>query len=255
MLTADISNHHGNDFPSNLATHTHNGTQTTYSTGAYKVGIFYPYRFNGTSIYGKYRFVSVDGQNRHFRMAAYASYAYLDVPHDEAEPNLLDDTKGYGDGLITTYLRNKFAASLSSGVIIPTDHSGTVADPLGGPRIPTVVQYGKAFEYNLSFGYLLLPRNYESYQQTTWNIYLEFMGKSYEQAKIVQYGFKNVPISTPLLQQGNYVDICPGIQAIVKSNLRIDLSVKFPMINRSYAHFYPVYAVALQRYFFTGRKS
>lgn len=254
MATATISNHHGKDFPTNLATHTHNGAQSSFSTGNYVVGIHYPYRFNGVSLYAKYRFISVDGQNKHFRMALYGAYSFLNTAHDEAEPNLLDDTKGYGGGLITTYLVNKFSVSLTSGFIVPQKHIGNILDPYSLDYIQTVIKYGRAIEYNLSFGYLLFPRKYKNYDQTNWNIYMEFMGKSYEQAKITQYGFKDVPISTPLLQKGNYIDICPGIQAIVKSNLRIDFSMKFPMINKSYAHFYPVYFISVQRYFFGKRK-
>jgi hypothetical protein len=253
MATVSMSNHHGKDFPANLATHTHNGNQTVYSTGDYIVGIPYSYRFNGISFYSKYRFVSLDGQNRHFRMALYGAYSYLNVAHDEAEPNLLDDTKGYGGGLITTYLKKRFAVSLTSGAIIPQSHNGNIPDPISNELIPTQIKYGRALEYNLSFGYLLFPKKYENYDQTNWNVYLEFMGKTYEAATIRQYGFKDIPVSTPLLQKGNYVDICPGIQAIIKSNLRIDFSVKFPFINKSYAHFYPVYALAVQRYFFTRR--
>ena len=254
MATISTSNHHGTDFPSNLATHTHTGNQTVFSTGSYKVGIPYPYLFNGISMYAKYRFISSDGQNSHFRMTAYGAYSYLNVAHDEAEPNLLDDTKGYGGGLITTYLKNRFALSLTSGVIIPQQHTGSIPDPYGTGLIPTELKYGRAVEYNLSFGYLLFPRKYTDYKQTNWNLYMEFMGKSYQQAQIIQYGVKDVPISTPLLQKGNYVDACPGIQAIIQSNLRIDFSVKLPMINKSYAHFYPVYVLGIQRYFFPGVK-
>ncbi len=253
MATASISNHHGKDFPANLATHTHNANQTVYSTGDYIVGIPYPYRFNGVSFYAKYRFISKDGQNKHFRMAVYGAYSYLDVAHDEAEPNLMDDTKGYGGGLITTYLMKRFAISLTSGFIIPQNHKGNVPDPYSNQPIPTEVGYGKALEYNLSFGYLLFPKKLENYNQTNWSIYLELMGKTYEQAKITQYGFKTIPITTPLLEKGNYIDACPGIQAIIKSNLRMDLSVKFPVLNKSYAHFYPVYTLAVQRYFYSKR--
>jgi len=128
-----------------------------------------------------------------------------------------------------------------------------VPDPYGTGPIQTEVQYGRALEYNLSFGYLVYPRKYTSYQQTNWNLYCEFMGVAYGQAKVTQYGFVDVPVSSPTLKQGNYVDLCPGIQAIFNSNLRIDFSMKFPMINRSYAHYYPVYALAIQRYFFTKK--
>lgn len=254
MATGTMSNHHGKNFPTNLATHTHDVNQTVYSTGSYVLGVYYPYRFNGISFYAKYRFISQDSQNKHFRMAAYGGYSFLNVSHDEAEPNLLDDTKGYGGGLITTYLKRRFALSLTSGFIIPQNRTGNIPDPYTNEPISTEVQYGKALEYNLSIGYLLLPKKYENYDQTNWNIYLEFMGKAYEQAKITQYGFKNVPITTPLLEKGNYIDVCPGIQAIIKSNLRIDLSVKFPFINKSYAHFYPVYTLGIQRYFYPRKK-
>jgi len=253
MATANISNHHAKDFPNNLATHTHEDGQANFSTGDYVVGIYHPYKFNGVSFYSKYRFVSVDGKNKHFRMAAFANYSYFDVKHDEAEPNLLDDNKGFGSGIITTYLKNKFAVSLTSGIILPSDVEGTIDDPDGSGPVPTKMQYGRAVEYNLSFGYLVYPRKYKSYNQTNWNVYLEFMGKAYEKAKITQYNIIDVPISTPLLMSGNYVDVCPGIQAIVKSNLRIDFAVKFPLINKSYAHFYPLFTLAVQRYFFTKK--
>ena len=47
-------------------------------------------------------------------MAAYAEWSNTNVTHDEAEPTLLGDTRGYGGGLITTYLKNHFAATLAN---------------------------------------------------------------------------------------------------------------------------------------------
>jgi hypothetical protein len=120
--------------------------------------------------------------------------------------------------------------------------------------IPTEIAYGRALSYNLSIGYLLVPHTYKNYDQLNVNIYMEFLGKAYEAATVHQYGNVPVPINTPLLQAGNYVDIAPGIQLIFKSNLRIDLSVKWPMINRSYARFYPVFEFGIQRYFYFNNK-
>ena len=255
MATVSVSNHHDRNFPIGLASHTHNANGTTgvFSTGNFQRGLVYPYLYTGIYLYAKYRFITIDGDHRHFRMAVYGEWSNVNVAHDETEPDLLDDTKGYGGGLIATYLIKHLAVSLTSGVIIPGKYHGFSPDTVGGggaPMVPTEISYGRAIKYNLSFGYLLYPRAYENYNQGNWNIYLEFMGKSYETAKIIQYGIKDVPIQTPLLQAGNYVDICPGLQYIYKSNLRVDFSVEFPMINKSYAHFYPVYMLGIQRYFY-----
>jgi len=255
MANASMSNHHGIEFPPNLASHTHpKKGASVYSTGTIARGIPYPYLFNGECLYAKYRFFSSDGQGKHLRMSVYGEWSNINVAHDEAEPDLLDDTKGYGGGLIVTYLINHLAVSITSGVIIPLSYNGYAPDPLGGGLVPTQLFYGRAVQYDLSLGYLLFPRTYKSYDESNINVYVEFMGKSYGEAKIIQYGVKDVPISTPLLEAGNYVDITPGVQEIIRSNLRIDLSAEFPLINRSYAHFYPVFMLGIQRYFFPDKK-
>lgn len=120
--------------------------------------------------------------------------------------------------------------------------------------IPTEMKYGRSLVYNLSMGYLLFPRVYKDYDQLNVNVYLELLGRSYEAAQVTQYGNVSIPINTPLLDKGSYVDLAPGVQCIIKSNLRVDFSVKFPMINKSYAHSYPVFMVGMQRYFFFKKK-
>lgn len=250
IATVSTSNHHDTNFPTNLVSHTHVGNQTVYSTSSFQRGVKYPYKYNGLYLYAKYRFLSFDDQNSHFRMAAYADWSTVNVAHDEAEPNLMDDTKGYGGGLITTYLKNHFAVSLTSGVILPGRYNGFAPDS-AGPLVPTTIQYGRAGICNLSFGYLVYPKHYKNYNQPNLNIYMELMGKSYQAAQVWQYGDKSVPIQTPLLQSGNFLEARPGVQLIVfNSNLRIDFSTAFPIINKSYTHYYPVYFFALQRYFY-----
>lgn len=253
MLTASVSNHHGRELPDQLVYHTHNGSQTVYSTGSFKRGNRHPYLFNGLYAYAKYRFLSRDRQNGHFRMAAYAEASGVTSAHDETEPNLMDDTKGLGGGLLVTWLNRRFAGSFTGGVIVPGAYNGFAPDS-GGPKIPTRVEYGRALVYNLSLGYLLFPRKYSGYRQTNVNLYAEFIGRAYEAATVTQYGYVNVPIQTPLLQSGNYVELHPGVQVIFNSNLRLDVSAGFPIHNKSYAHFYPVFYVAVQRYFFPGVK-
>ena len=104
------------------------------------------------------------------------------------------------------------------------------------------------------FGYLLFPKEYRGYDEDNWNIYLEFMGKSYEAATVIQDGLP-VAVQTPLLKAGSYVEVYPGIQRIVNSNFRIDFSVGFPLINMSYTRFYPDFMIGVQRYFFKSKKT
>lgn len=248
MVSESISNHHARNLPPDLITHTHNGNSTTTFTQNFQRGLRYPYLYNGTYLFAKYRFLSIDGQNRHLRVAAYGEWSHLQVAHDEAEPNLMDDTRGYGGGLIVTCLRNRFAASFTSGVIIPGAYHETVPDPYGG-ILNTDLFYGNAVKYNLSFGYRLSPNQYKDYSQDNWNLYLELQGKAYKAARVYQNGTR-LESSTPFLAAGNYVDVFPGIQWIHDSNLRVELSVGLNLISRSYTHFYPVYSLGIQRYFY-----
>lgn len=247
MLNATVSNHHSKDLPPEFPDH-----------NTPQIGVPLPLRFNGVNLYAKYRVWSRDGQNSHFRVALYGEYSYLDVAHDEAEPNLMDDTKGWGAGFITTYLKKHFAVSFTGGVIVPSDYHGYVPDIYAGlPAVPATVKYGNALSYNLSFGYLLFPQVYKNYDQTNVNLYVELLGRSYDRAKVYfdNLGQPGTPYEVTgagmqALSKGHYVEVHPGIQAIIRSNLRLDLSVGFPVIRKSYAHFYPLYSIGIQRYFY-----
>jgi hypothetical protein len=208
--------------------------------------------------YAKYRFLSLDGQNTHFRVAAYGEYSILKVAHDEAEPTLLDDNSGWGAGIITTYLKNHFAVSFTGGIILPLIYKGDVPDQISGlPGVPATITYGNACNYSLSFGYLLSPQSYTSYKQTNWNVYMEFIGKDYDEMKMqvgnVYYHLPQYAISVAgnkALQANQYIEFYPGVQCIIKSDLRIDISAGFPIESRSYVHFYPIYTLGVQRYFY-----
>lgn len=247
-VTGTVSNHHSDRLPSNLVSHTHSGDQTIYQTGTFNRGLKYPYRMNGIYFYSKYRFLTLDAEHKHFRMAAYGEGSYISSAHDETEPNLLDDTKGIGGGIIATYLYHHFAASFTGGLILPGHYSEYAPDFFGGQQ-HTVIQYGNAVIYNLSAGYLVYPVVYKKYTETNLNIYIELMGKSYASAGVYQNGVGISP-KTDLLIKGNYVEIHPGMQFIIDSNLRIDFSIGAPLINKSYTRFYPVYTLGIQRYFF-----
>jgi len=257
--TGTVSDYHQKTLPFDFITHNHSGGTLIAGAATPAQGVPYPYIFNSIDVYAKYRFFTSDGQNTHFRMAAYAEGSYVGVPSHEAEPDLLVHTSGFGAGLIATLLQHHFAVSLTSGFIVPSEYKGDATDKYGG-IYPTTIQYGNAMNYDLSFGYLLFPRNYKSYDQTNWNVYVEFIGKTYGGASVSQRDGPDpnalpIPISenTPILKAGNYVDINPGLQCIIRSTYRIDVSVGFPLINQSYNHFYPLYLLGIQRYFYFNK--
>lgn len=249
--TALASNHHGEKMPSEFPFH------NTPERGAK-----YPYKFNGFHLYGKYRFLTHDRQNMHFRMAAFAEGAFVNTTHHETEPNLMKgDNTGLGAGLIATYLKGKFAVSATSGVILPAGYSGLSPDPIASlPDVPVRIQYGKALTYHLSFGYLLLPQEYKSYRQPNLNFYLELHGSAFQAAKVDL--FVGMPEEYYLaserypsaLQAGYFIDISPGVQLILNSNFRIDFSTTFSSIGNSYTKLYPLYTVGLQHYFYNVGK-
>lgn len=246
-LTAFGSNHHGPKLPGGFPFH-----------NSPERGAIYPYAFNGASLYGKYRFLSIDKKKEHLRVAAYLEGTYVDVTHHEAEPNVrMGDNSGFGAGMITTYLYQKFAASLTLGATIPTGYTGVAeSDVAGLPDIPMYVKYGRSLDYSLSFGYLLFPKKYKSFDQTNFNVYFEIHGKKYEATNVRVYDGTpreywlynyNYPVG---LQKGFYIDVSPGVQAIIRSNTRIDASVTFASIGNSYVKLYPVFTLGIQHYFF-----
>jgi hypothetical protein len=251
MIDGSISNHHDRRLPKDLINHSHLGNQTTYFTQPIKRGVKYPTLFNGIHAFAKYRFVTKDDKNKHFRMSAYGEWSNVRTAHDEAEPNLMDDTGGYGAGLISTWLKDRVAVSLTTGFIDPTmTYSEYQRDETGGPDLFTTIKYGSAVRYNLSFGYRLYPKKYEaSYEQVNWNVYVEFIGKSYQAADVVQGGV-DISARTASLKSGSYMEIYPGIQRIVNSNTRIELSYGFNLLGFTYVHFTPIWTLAVQRYFY-----
>lgn len=249
LVNATTSNHHYKELPRDLITHTHLGNQTILYTNKISRNGNYPFLFSGFHFYGKYRFISMDGEGTHFRVAAYGEYSLVKTAHDEAESNLMLDNSGYGYGVITTWLHHKLAISLNAGVVIPKSYVEYGYPTSYSPGVKTEMIYGRQFNYNLSLGYLVFPKTYSDYRETNYNVYLEFIGRSYDGVVIIQDREK-AKISNPVLMGGNYIEIHPGIQRIVKSNLRIEASVGFNLINQSYARSTPTFNFGIQRYFY-----
>lgn len=234
-----FSNHHGSRLPDNFISNDGNIGLHTHGT---QKGAPYPYAFESLNLYMKYRFISKDSKNRHFRMAAYAEAAGGNEAHDEAEPSLSGDNGGLGGGMIATWLNKKLAVSATAGYIRPSRYKQRNPD--------IIVQYGDAINYSLSLGYLVFPRQYRDYKQTNINLYVEFMGKKYDAAKVEYQGQPVLTDDVYGLAKGNYVEARPSIQFIFRSNLRVDLSAAWPFIGQSFVRSYPAYYLNVQRYFY-----
>ncbi|MBC6492242.1 hypothetical protein ACFSQD_01930 [Flavihumibacter stibioxidans] len=164
---------------------------------------FYSDRLRWESVKGylKWRFYSQDGIHRHFRMAAFVDGAYSrnDLVFDEM--NLDGDNSGIQAGIIGTQLVNKLAVSGTASLMRVFDEKfGTVHGAMHDQN---------AFNYSLSAGYLLFPRNYSDYEQVNLNLYVELLGM-----KGLERGMY-------------YMDVAPALQLIFNSSSKLNLGARF----------------------------
>ena len=196
--------------------------------------------------------LSIDGEKKHFRVAAYGEVSTVRTAHDEAEPDLQENNGGYGGGIIVTKLQNRYAASFTTGVMMPNTYTEAGSRPnFAGQSTDYTIEmiYGRALVYNLSLGYLLYPRTYKSYYQPNYNVYVEFLGRSYGAATVL-INNERIEANAPALVRGDYIEAHVGIQKIINSNFRLNLSIGFPVFRKSYTRFYPVDMISAQRYFY-----
>lgn len=235
--TITTSNHHYNKLPINYIVKDSNQTEIVSPNSFNKNN----YLFESVNLGFRYRFLNIDGDHKHFRMSVYSNGVYAIQPHDEAEVSLMGDNKGIGAGLISTVLIKKLAVSFTGGIIKPFAYQEKANN--------TIIKYGNAYNYSLSFGYLVYPFKYTNFNQTNINLYAEFLGKSYDALTIEKDKNKVLSQNTGY-SKGNYIEFRPAIQFIIKSNLRIDCSTAIPIVNRSYIRNYPLFLLNIQYYFF-----
>ncbi len=157
--------------------------------------------FNGFKLYSKLRILTTDKQKYHTRLSSFIKYSYHENKFMKDNLDLdLQDT-GLEFGLIGTQLINKLAVSITSGF-------GRINfmnnDELS---ISTI-------KNSFSAGYLLFPRKYNSYKQTNFNLYLEYL------TSVILS--KNYPARFNEFSS----TLAPGIQFIFLSRSRLDLSYK-----------------------------
>lgn len=245
MMTGTGSNHHLKKFPADLRNYFINHHQITFKPN--------PFLIEGVHVYAKYRWFSKDEQHKHLRLAFYAEAGKAFVPHDEAEP-LLGDNTGFGGGVIGTKLHNRFALSLTCGYTHPLAYVDKAQQ--------INFKSGNSWHYNLSLGYRLAPVRYSSYKNLNVNLYVEFINKSYDAAKMTVKGqnfdfdiFQNYdPLIYKGLIENRYSEIRPSVQFIFNSNNRIDIGIAQPFYGKSYLHFYPMFFFNVQKYFYPKKK-
>ena len=233
------SNHHAKTLPSNFLMVDSNDVNYVNPTDANS----YDYLFESFNLGFRYRFLNKDGDHKHFRMALYSNAVYSYRPHDEAEVSLMGDNKALGAGIISTILIKKLAVSFTGGIIKPFSYKEKDKN--------IELRYGNAYNYSLSFGYLVYPFKYSNFKQTNINLYAEFIGKSYDALSVIK-NEKEIDHTNNYNQfnKGNYIELRPAVQFIIKSNLRIDCSTALPIVNRSYIRKYPMYMLNIQYYLF-----
>lgn len=154
------------------------------------------FKFEGSGVYLKYRFLAHDEVQSHFRMAIYGKGSVINNPIQYDEINLGGDNSGAGAGLIATQLLHKVALSFTGGYLRAMNNIDYSLTPA----------YDRdEINYCLSAGLLFLPFEYKSYSQPNLNVFLEFLGKS------------------NLGTNQSYLDIAPALQLILNSIVRLDL--------------------------------
>jgi len=172
------------------------------------------YRLEGGSLYAKYRFLSLDNAQSHFRAAAYARISTSKRKFPSNDINLEGDNSGWQGGIVATQLIHKLALSATVGYSSTFNKNDTRLDidPMmmlhGAPKV-MAMQPDEMINYSLSSGYLLLPFVYKNYNQPNLNLYVELLGK------------------TNPANGNSYFDIAPAVQLILNSKTRIDLGYRF----------------------------
>jgi len=190
-------------------------------------------KWESISLYTKYRFYSNDEVHRHFRAAAFVKALYSSNNLEYDELNADGDQSVLQGGVILTQLINKLAISSTLALTEVTNRERW--KEYLGPR-----NFGyRSFNYSVAAGYLFFPKQYTSYKQTNFNVYLELIG------------------SRGIDRKYYFVDLAPAIQFILNSNTKINLGYRFQAKGNAYrmSNAAPSISFSVERTFFnTFRK-
>ena len=166
---------------------------------------------NGFKIYSKQRILSTDKQKYHTRLSSFIKYSYHEDKFMKDNIDIdLQDT-GFELGLIGTQLINKLAISITTAI---TRISNIDEKFTQGSTVKWQTTNLNTFKNSISAGYLLFPRKYNSYKQTNFNLYVEYLTNT-----ILN---ENFPVRYDKFRS----TFAPGIQFIIMSRSRLDFSYK-----------------------------
>ena len=155
----------------------------------------------GGSIYAKYRFLSNDAVQRHFRMAAFGILSFNNSDIHQEEISMNGHNTGFEAGVTATQLLKKLALSSSLSITKAADNGSNNKFIYG-------TKNSKAVNYTLSCGKLMLPARYRDYRQTNLNFMVEVLSQ-------VNTGSGKY-----------YVDLASTAQLIFNSESRIDVGYR-----------------------------
>lgn len=159
------------------------------------------FRGEGGSLYAKYRFLSKDAVQKHFRMAGFGRISFNNSDIHQEEINMYGHNTGLELGAVATQLLRKVSLSSSVSFLKATDNGNNNKFVYG-------LKESKAINYSLSIGKLMLPKEYKDYRQTNINCMLELLSQ-------VNMGSGKY-----------YMDIAPSVQMIFNSQSRVDIGYR-----------------------------
>ncbi|MGI8600319.1 MAG: hypothetical protein ACR2KB_13790 [Chitinophagaceae bacterium] len=188
-------------------------------------------KFEALRFYTKYRFLSLDELHKHFRMAAFAAGNYSKNHLDHNEINMMGDQSAIQVGLIATQLWHKLAISGTGSLVEVVDEERWSKQNQGNYAF-------RAFNYSLSAGYLLFPKDYTDYNQTNVNLYAELIGSRNINFPMEKY----------------FVDLAPSIQFIFKSTAKLNFGYRFQLSSDIYRIADRSYLISYEHIFLNALK-
>ena len=116
-------------------------------------------RAEGGSLYAKYRFLSKDAVQKHFRMAGFGRLSFNNSDIHQEEINMYGHNTGLELGVVATKLLRKVALSSGASFLKATDNGNNNKFIYG-------MKESKAINYTLSIGKLILPKEYSTVSNT-----------------------------------------------------------------------------------------
>ena len=172
--------------------------------------------FGDLTLFGKYQFLQRDAHLQTTRISVLGKVKVPTGEDDEktsagvrlpAPVQLGTGSDDYTLGIIFTHIKKRFGINADSMYTLKTEANS--------------FEFGDTLNYDIAFGYRLLPKIYETYPAKHLNLFLEFNGKLSQ---------KNKQNNKRIDDSGrNTIFISPGIQFIPAKNYLIEASFQKPI--------------------------